>query len=308
LHHALRQTLGGQATQRGSKVDRDVLRFDFTHGKPVSDDELLTIENEINVRIAEGAAVTTKLMPIAEARELGAMALFGEKYPDNVRVVRMGDWSIELCGGTHLSNSGQVGFCKLVAEEPVAKGIRRISAVTGPKALEKTRQLESLVKELCGMLKSPADELAKRLTALQDELRETKRELAKHASEAAVGAIDELIAQAEMIGGVRIVTHLAENATRDSIREMIDLLRDKAAPAAILLGAVIDGKVALTAAVSKDLIARGLHAGDCVKTAAKIVGGGGGGRPDMAEAGGKDPSKLADAIKAGADYFRSKLA
>ncbi|GDY07482.1 MAG: alanine--tRNA ligase [Planctomycetota bacterium] len=307
LHHALRQTLGSQATQRGSKVDRDVLRFDFTHGKPVSDDELQTIETEINARIAEGATVTTKLMPIAEARELGAMALFGEKYPDNVRVVRMGDWSIELCGGMHLTNSGQVGFCKLVAEEPVAKGVRRISAVTGAKALERTRQTESLVKDLCGLLKSPADELAKRITALQDELRDAKRELAQHASHAAAGAIDTLIAQAESIGGVRIVTHLVENATRDSVREMIDLLRDKASPAAILLGAVIDGKVALTAAVSKDLIARGLHAGDCVKSAAKIVGGGGGGRPDMAEAGGKDPSKLADALKAGTDYFRSKL-
>jgi alanyl-tRNA synthetase len=157
LHHALRQTLGSQATQRGSKVDRDTLRFDFTHNKPVSDDELQTIENEINARIAEGASVTTKLMPIEEARSLGAMALFGEKYPDNVRVVRMGDWSIELCGGTHLSNSGQVGFCKLVAEEPVAKGVRRISAVTGAKALERTRQTESLVKELCVALKAPAD-------------------------------------------------------------------------------------------------------------------------------------------------------
>ena len=307
LHHALRQTLGEQATQRGSKVDRDTLRFDFTHNKPVSDEELQTIETEINTRIAEGAAVTTKLMPIAEARELGAMALFGEKYPDNVRVVRMGDWSTELCGGTHLTNSGQVGFCKLVAEEPVAKGVRRISAVTGPKALEKTRQLESLVKELCVTLKAPADELAKRVAALQDELRDTKRELGKLTSQAAAGTIDDLIASAETINGVRVIAHLAENATRDAVREMIDLIRDKAAPAAALIGAVIDGKVSLTAAVTKDLIPKGLHAGDCVKVAAKVVGGGGGGRPDMAEAGGKDPSKLADALKAGADYFRSKL-
>ncbi len=307
LHHALRQTLGEQATQRGSKVDRDTLRFDFTHGQPVSDAELQTIETEINARIAEGAAVTTNLLPIEEARKLGAMALFGEKYPDNVRVVRMGDWSIELCGGTHLTNSGQVGFCKLVAEEPVAKGVRRISAVTGPKALEKNRQAESLIKELCVQLKAPADELAKRIAGLQDELRDVKRELAKHASQAAAGAVDTLIAEAETINGVRVIAHLAENVTRDAIREMIDTLRDKAAPAAILIGAVIDGKVSLTAAVTKDLIARGLHAGDCVKSAAKIVGGGGGGRPDMAEAGGKDPSKLSDALKAGADYFRSKL-
>jgi alanyl-tRNA synthetase len=307
LHHALRRTLGDQATQRGSKVDRDVLRFDFTHNRPVGDDELQAIENEINLRIAEGAAVSTKLMPIAEARQLGAMALFGEKYPDVVRVVQMGDWSIELCGGTHLTNSGQVGFCKLVAEEPVAKGVRRITAVTGPKALEKTRQLESLVKELCVALKAPADELTKRVTALQNELRDTKRELARYASQAAVGAVETLIAQAEVVNGVRVIAHLAENMTRDAIREMIDTLRDKAAPVAVLIGAVIDGKVSLTAAITKDLIAKGLSAGDCVKLAAKLVGGGGGGRPDMAEAGGKDPNKLADALKAGVDYFRSKL-
>lgn len=307
LHHALRQTLGEQATQRGSKVDRDVLRFDFTHNKPVSDDELQAIENEINLRIVEGAAISTKLMPIAEARKLGAMALFGEKYPDIVRVVQMGDWSIELCGGTHLTNSGQVGFCKVIAEEPVAKGVRRISAVTGPKALEKTRQLESLVKELCVTLKAPADELIKRVAALQDELRDAKRELAKYASQAAAGAVETLISQAEVTNGVRVITHLAENVTRDAIREMIDTLRDKAAPAAVLIGAVIDGKVSLTAAITKDLIPKGLSAGDCVKLAAKIVGGGGGGRPDMAEAGGKDPSRLAEALQAGAVYFRSKL-
>lgn len=307
LHHALRQTLGDQATQRGSKVDQDTFRFDFTHGQPVSETELQTIETEINARIAEGSPVMTRLLPIDEARKLGAMALFGEKYPDNVRVVSMGDWSIELCGGTHLTNSGQVGFCKIVAEEPVAKGVRRISAVTGAKALDRVRQTELLVKELCVALKAPADELSRRIAALQDELRDAKRELAKHASQAAAGAVDTLIANAETIGGVRVITYLAENVTRDAIREMIDTLRDKAAPAAVLIGAVIDGKVSLTAAVTKDLIARGLSAGDCVKLAAKQVGGGGGGRPDMAEAGGKDPSKLVDALKAGAEYFRSKL-
>lgn len=307
LHHALRQTLGDQATQRGSKVDQDTFRFDFTHGQPVSETELQMIETEINARIAEGSPVTTRLLPIDEARKLGAMALFGEKYPDNVRVVSMGDWSIELCGGTHLTNSGQVGFCKIVAEEPVAKGVRRISAVTGAKALDRVRQTELLVKELCVALKAPADELSRRIAALQDELRDAKRELAKHASQAAAGAVDTLIANAETIGGVRVITYLAENVTRDAIREMIDTLRDKAAPAAVLIGAVIDGKVSLTAAVTKDLIARGLSAGDCVKLAAKQVGGGGGGRPDMAEAGGKDPSKLVDALKAGAEYFRSKL-
>ncbi len=307
LHHALRTYLGENATQRGSKVQQDELRFDFAHPKGLTADELLKIEDEINARIAEGAPVTTKLMPIAEARTLGAMALFGEKYPDNVRVVRMGDFSTELCGGTHLGNTGQVGFCRVIRDELVAAGIRRITCFTGPKAIARIRETDALVKEAAALLKTQPDELARKIAALQDELRETKRELAKFTVASLVDAAAQLIAKAETVGGAKLVIHHATECTRESLKDFIDRIREKSPSFAVLLGLIEDGKVALIAAVSKDLIAKGLSAGDCVKTAAKVAGGGGGGRPDLAEAGGKDPSKLTEALAAGAAYFTSKL-
>ena len=307
LHHALRKYLGENATQRGSKVQQDELRFDFAHPKGLTADELLKIEDEINARIAEGAPVSTKLMPIAEARTLGAMALFGEKYPDNVRVVRMGEFSTELCGGTHLGNTGQVGFCRVIRDELVAAGIRRITCFTGPKAIARIRETEALVKEASALLKSQPDDLARKISALQDELRDTKRDLAKFTVASLVDSAAQLVAKAETVGGAKLVVHHATECTRESLKDFVDRIREKSPSVAVLLGLVEDGKVALIAAVSKDLTAKGVSAGDCVKVAAKVAGGGGGGRPDLAEAGGKDPSKLAEALAAGAAYFMSKL-
>ena len=307
LHHALRTYLGENATQRGSKVQQDELRFDFAHPKGLTHDELLKIEDEINARIADGAPVTTKLMPIAEARQLGAMALFGEKYPDNVRVVRMGDFSTELCGGTHLSNTGQVGLCRVIRDELVAAGVRRITCFTGPKAIARIRETEALVKEAAALLKSQPDELTRKITALQDELRDAKKELAKFTGQSLAESAAKLVANSEAIGGARLIVAEVKDITRDQLKEFVDRIREKAPSAAILLGLIADDKVALIAAVSKDLTSKGLSAGDCVKAAAKIAGGGGGGRPDLAEAGGKDITKLADALAAGANYFRGKF-
>jgi alanyl-tRNA synthetase len=308
LHHALRNTLGENATQRGSKVENDSLRFDFAHGKQISSDELLRIEDEINTRIAEGAPVTTALLPLEEAKKAGAMALFGEKYPDRVRVVRMGEFSTELCGGTHLANTGQVGLCKLVKEELVASGVRRITALTGPKALQRIRDTESVLKELVVLLKTPQPEdLPARVQTLQDELRETKKALQKQTVQSVAGAVDDLIANAEEVGGTKIVTFAPEGANREALRSFADQIRQKAKSAAVLLATVEDGKVALTAAVTKDLIERGVKAGDCIKVAAKIVGGGGGGRPDLAEAGGKLLDKIPEALLVGAAYYRERL-
>ncbi|QDV49319.1 alanine--tRNA ligase [Gimesia fumaroli] len=308
LHHALRTVLGENAMQRGSKVEEDTLRFDFSHSKALTPKELSQIEDIINQRISEGATVSTELMKLQKARDLGAMALFGEKYPDNVRVVQMGDFSIELCGGTHLSNTGQVGLCKIVNEEPVAKGVRRIHALTGSKALEKTRNTEKLVQEIAAQLKVPRpDELPQRIAQLQDELRDTKKQLLKYSSKSLSGTAEELLERAPTVNDVKIVSYHAQDASRDQLRELADLLRKKGKQVALILGTVIDGKVALMAAVNKDLVKQGLKAGDCVKAAAKVVGGGGGGRPDMAEAGGKDPDKLDDALTTGADYYRGQL-
>ncbi len=308
LHHALHSVIGDQATQRGSKVEDDVLRFDFAHRKALASDEVNQIEDVINTRIAEGAVVETSVMNIDDARKAGAMALFGEKYPDNVRVVKMGDFSTELCGGTHLTNTGQVGLCRVISEEPVAKGVRRIIALTGPKALERVRHAEELLGELQRQLKTPQpDDLPKRIESMQIELRDLKKELAKHSARNVAGQIDELVAQAEVVDGVHVITHSPENATRESLREYVDQIRAKVPAAVILLGAEVDGKVALIAAVSKDLISRGVKAGDCVKVAAREVGGGGGGRPDMAEAGGKQPENIPQALQAGVEYFKSQL-
>ena len=307
LHHALITTLSENTTQRGSKVEQDAFRFDFAHKQSLSDKEILQVEDEINARIAEGNAVSTQVMDLEDAKKLGAMALFGEKYPDRVRVVSMGDFSIEFCGGTHLTNTGQVGLCKIIGEEPVAKGVRRITAFTGPRALGKIRDTENLLKELVRLLKTPQPEdLPRRVAVLQKELNEAKQSLAKQTRHSVAGVVEELYANAEQVAGVKIITHLVPDGTREMLRDFADQLRMKGT-AAILLGAVVDGKVALTAAVSKELIQRGVTANDCIKVSAKIAGGGGGGRPDLAEAGGKNPGKLTAALAEGANFYRDRL-
>ena len=308
LHHALRKYLGENATQRGSKVQQDELRFDFAHARGLTPDELLKIEDEINARIADGAAVSTQVMPIAEARNLGAMALFGEKYPDKVRVVSMGDFSRELCGGIHLNSTGQVGLCRVIRDELVAAGVRRITCYTGPKALAKIRETETLVKEASALIKAQPDELPRKIEALQNELRDAKKELAKYTVASLADAAAQLVAKADSIGGVKLIIHHAKDCPRDSLKDFVDRLREKAPSCAILLGMEHDGKAAFISAVSKDvLVSKGLSASDCVKAAAKVCGGGGGGRPDLAEAGGKDPSKIDEALEAGAAYCRLKL-
>ena len=309
LHHALHKVVGPNAMQRGSKVESDSLRFDFAHRRALTDEEIVQVEDIINNRVSEGAVVTTQMMKLEDARQLGAMALFGEKYPDVVRVVSMGDFSRELCGGTHLTNTGQIGLCKIVNEEPVAKGVRRITAVTGHKALQRVRESENLLKELVALMKTPQPEdLPRRIAVLQDELRDAKKALAQHSAQSITGLVDELIEQAEEVDGVKIITHRAENLDRDELREFADQLREKHPTTAVLLAAEIDGKVALTAAISKSLKDRGLNASNCVKQAAKVVGGGGGGRPDLAEAGGRFADKIDEALQAAAQCYRDQIA
>ena len=306
LHHALHKTVGDNATQRGSKVEADSLRFDFAHKQALSPSEIRQVEEIINAQVAAGSEVKTELLPIKEARERGAMALFGEKYPDNVRVVMMGDFSVELCGGTHLTNTGQVGLCKVTSEEPVAKGVRRITALTGAKALEHVREMEGVLQQLTSKLKTPVADLPDRIDQLQAELREAKKELSKATSQSVAGALDDLISSSTMVGDVRVVAQNLKDVPREALRDFVDQLRSKHAPVCVILGTVIDGKVALIAAVNKELTKK-VNASDCVKAAAKIAGGGGGGRPDMAEAGAKLPEKLDEAIAAGLDYFTQNL-
>jgi alanyl-tRNA synthetase len=310
LHHALHCTVGKTATQRGSRVQQDELRFDFAHGQALTPAEVHQVEDIINSCIASGAAVTTELLPIEDARKRGAMALFGEKYPDEVRVVTMGDFSVELCGGTHLANTGQVGFCRIISEEPVARGVRRITALTGPKAIQKSRDTDDLVARLQRQLKSPQPtELPARVEALQQELRSLQKQIAELTAASVADAIGELAQNAETVNGVRIIARSLQNVSREALRDFADQLRDKYSPVALVLGAVIDGKVALIAAVSKPLVKdKNLHAGNAVKVAAAAAGGGGGGRPDLAEAGAKLIEKLDEAVAAGAAELKKQLA
>ncbi len=309
LHHALHCTVGHNATQRGSKVEKDALRFDFAHGQALTADELRQVEDIINECIAKGAAVTTDLLPIEAARRKGAMALFGEKYPDVVRVVSMGDFSVELCGGTHLTNTGQVGLCRITSEEPVAKGVRRITAITGPRALQKGRETDELVAQLQRMLKAPQPtELTSKIEALQNEVKVLQRQIADLTSASVSDAIGDLVANAATIAGVKIIATRLDGVTRDALRDFADQLREKHSPIALILGAEIDGKVALISAVSKALVKdKNLHAGNVVKAAATVAGGGGGGRSDMAEAGAKLVEKLDEAIAAGASELKKQL-
>ena len=309
LHHALHETIGENATQRGSKVEADALRFDFAHKQALTPKELHRVEDIINAQIVNGSDVKTELLPIKEARERGAMALFGEKYPDEVRVVTMGDFSVELCGGTHLTNTGQVGLCRITSEEPVAKGVRRITAVTGAKALQKGRETDELIAQLQRQLKTnKAEDLPVRVDALQLQMKELNRQLSELSKASVSDAIADVVAAAEDVGGVKVVAQKLENVTRETLRNFVDQLRDKHSPVAVILAAEIDGKVALIAAVSKPLVRdRGLNAGHAVKAAAQIAGGGGGGRPDMAEAGARLVDKIDEAVAAGAAVFKEQL-
>lgn len=309
LHHALHCTVGKDATQRGSRVQQDELRFDFAHNQALTAEEVRQVEDIINECIAQGATVTTELLPIEAARKKGAMALFGEKYPDEVRVVSMGDFSVELCGGTHLSNTGQVGLCRITSEEPIAKGVRRITAITGPKAVEKGRETDELIAQLQRMLKAPqAAELVAKVESLQNEVKTLSKQLSELNSASVADAIGTLAAQAETISGVKVIAKKLEGVSRETLRDFADQLRDKHSPIALILGAEIEGKVSLIVAVSKPLVKdKNLHAGNVVKVAATVAGGAGGGRPDMAEAGAKLVEKLDEAIAAGAAELKKQL-
>jgi alanyl-tRNA synthetase len=220
----------------------------------------------------------------------------------------MGDFSRELCGGTHLSNTGQVGLCKIIGEESVAAGTRRITALTGGKALEKVRHDEQLLVELAQTVKAPrVEDLPQRVSALVEEVRTLRQNLHKLSAQAAVGQVDELLGDAVDVAGLKIIVRQVEDWDADMMRSQIDELRRKVSPLAVLLGSATDGKVLLVAALSKDLVERGLSAGDWVKAAAKAVGGGGGGRPDLAQAGGKFPDKLPQAMTDAVEFLRGKL-
>ena len=309
LHHALHKHLGKHAQQAGSKVEPDRLRFDFANPEAVGRERLRAIEETVNDRIIRGEAVRSSLMPLEDARKLGAMALFGEKYPETVRVVEMGDFSRELCGGIHLDQVGQVGLFKILGEESVSAGTRRITAVTGRAALELIRQQEDALNQAVSALKVPPAMLADRIGQLADEIKTLKKQLAQRKADTTPKtSADDLLSEATQAGEVRIVAASLEGVGPDELRQLIDVLRRKTETnLAVLLITHADGKVVLAAGLTPDLVVRGLHAGNWLKEVAPVVGGGGGGRPDFAQAGGKDPAKIQDAVAKALEVVRAKL-
>ena len=307
LHHALHLHLGKHAQQAGSKVEPDRLRFDFSNPEAVGHERLRAVEATVNERVLGGDPVTWSTMPIAEARTLGAMALFGEKYPEVVRVVKIGEFSRELCGGTHLDNVGKVGLFKVVGEESVSAGTRRITALTGKAALEYVRQEEDALAEVATALKVPPAMAAGRVAALLEEIKTLKKQAAQRKPDAPKAAPDDLLAAAAPVADFRVIAHALDATTPDELRQLIDVLRRKAGTGlAVLLASSADGKVSLAAGLTADLVARGLNAGAWLKQVAPVVGGGGGGRPDLAQAGGKDPARVPAALEKAVEAIRQQ--
>ena len=294
MHKALRQVLGGHVQQKGSLVDADKTRFDFSHHSPMTAAQLGEVEALVNAEILANEATRSQLLSFDEAVAGGAMALFGEKYGDTVRVLDIGS-SRELCGGTHVARTGDIGLFKIVSEGGVAAGIRRVEAVTGDVALAWVQGVETALHDAAGAFNVPVGELRGKIEQLIESARATERELARLKSKLAASQGDELLAKAVDVKGVRVLVAALDGADAKALRETMDKLKDKLRPAAIVLAAVIDGKVQLAAGVTPEAVGR-IKAGELVNFVAQQIGGKGGGKPDMAMAGGTDATALPKAL------------
>jgi len=295
MHKALRTVLGDHVQQKGSLVDADKTRFDFVQPTPMTDEQIRAVERFVNEEILANSSTKAEVMAIADAQKTGAMMLFGEKYGDEVRVLSIGS-SKELCGGTHVGHTGDIGFFKITSEGGVAAGIRRVEAITGDNAYNYMTRISDTLNEVAGSIKSQWQDVPKRIAQMQDNVKALEKELAQLKSKLAAAAGGDLISKAVDRGGVKFLSAEIEGADAKALREMVDQLKNKLGSGVVLLGSkAADGKVALCAGVTPDLVGK-FKAGDIVGKAAAIVGGKGGGRPDMAMAGGTDGSKLAEAL------------
>lgn len=305
MHKALREVLGAHVQQKGSQVDPDKTRFDFAHNSPLTAEELREVEEIVNAEILANAATDSRVMGLDDAQKSGAMMLFGEKYGDEVRVVAIGS-SKELCGGTHVARSGDIGLFKIVSEAGVAAGVRRVEAVTGTNALAYVQEQATRVAGISALLKTQPDDIAERIAGMLDNVRSLEKELARLKSKLAAAQGDDLAAGAVEVKGARVLAATLEGADVATLRETMDKLKDKLKSAAILLASVADGKVTLIAGVTADLTAK-VKAGELVNMVAQQVGGKGGGRPDMAQAGGTQPENLPAALASVAAWVAGKL-
>lgn len=305
MHKALREVLGDHVQQKGSLVDTEKTRFDFVHNAPVTDAEIAKVEALVNAEILTNTDTLAKLMDIESAQQTGAMMLFGEKYGDVVRVLDIGT-SRELCGGTHVSRTGDIGLFKITSESGVAAGVRRIEATTGEGALKLVQAQQALINKVAGELKAPAHELPAKISQVLDNVRSLEKELARLKSKLASAQGDDLINQVQNVDGVNLLAATLEGADANALRETMDKLKDKLKSAVIVLASVSDGKVSLAAGVTADLTAK-VKAGELVNHVAGQVGGKGGGKPDMAMAGGTDASKLPQALSSVPEWVKQKL-
>jgi alanyl-tRNA synthetase len=307
LHRALRDVLGDHVKQAGSLVGPERLRFDFSHYKSMSPEEIREVEAIVNAVILRNFKVTCYETTVQEAVKDGAMALFGEKYGEQVRVVKIEDYSKELCGGTHVNLTGDLGLFKIISESSIGAGLRRIEACTGWESLKLINELEGTIKTLSTELKSKPDEIISKVQEMTVRVKELEKEIETISDRMISSSVDDLIRNAEVLDGQFIITAEIKDADIEKLRKMSDMIRAKAASCAIILGSKDSSKVHLISAVTKDLINKGVHAGKIIKDTAKVVGGDGGGRPDMAQAGGKLPEKLIEALQVGRDMIKKQI-
>jgi alanyl-tRNA synthetase len=308
LQAALKQIVDASISQAGSLVAYDRLRFDFHCPRPLTPEEVQQIEEQVNTWIGEAHTAEVEVMPIAQAKAKGAIAMFGEKYGDEVRVIDFPGVSMELCGGTHVSNTAEIGVFKIVSETGVAAGIRRIEAVAGPAVLEYLNVRDKVVRELSDRFKVKPEELPDRITNLQNELKTTTKQLDALKQELALAKSDQLLAQAESVGEFKILVANLGEVDADALKTAAERLQQKLGEGAVVLASVPEAdKVSLVAAFSKGVNGKGLQAGKFIGAIAKLCGGGGGGRPNLAQAGGRDSSKLAEALESAHEQLHSAL-
>ncbi len=306
LHAALRNTMGDHVAQKGSQVGPDRLRFDFSHFEAINSAVLRQIEQSVNAEIRKNAQINTQLMSLDDARSSGAMALFGEKYGDEVRVVKMGEFSTELCGGTHAKQTGDIGFFKIISESGIAAGVRRIEAVAGEAALEHIHQLGEQLDEAAAIVKADALSVVSKIRQMQDRTRHLEREIEALKAKLAAQAGNDLLSQIMQINGQQVLVAQLDGVDAKSLRTTLDDLKNRLQSAVLLLAAVNDDKVSLIAGVTADLTAK-VKAGELVNVVAQQVGGKGGGRPDMAQAGGTDVAALPGALKSVQAWLEERL-
>lgn len=307
LHKALRELIGNHVEQAGSHVSPERLRFDFVHFSALSADEIMKVEEMVNKKILENLPIVIQETSIDEARKMGAMALFGEKYGKEVRVVTMGDFSMELCGGTHLMNTAQIGLFKIISETGVAAGVRRIEALTGQAALNYYRQQEALLHEAASLLKTNPNQISRRIKDLLNEIKENQKELEKLRAKTAGELVGDILSRKKDVEGIPLITARLDDLDMAALRNMGDNLKNKMGSGLIVLASGKDSKVSFVVMATEDLVKKGVHAGILIREIAQIAGGSGGGRPNMAQAGGKDLSKIDEALNRTEEILKKQL-